>query len=50
MDYFGILKRAWELTWKYKALWVLGFFAMSGGGSSAPGGGSRYPFDAQDGF
>ncbi len=50
MDYFGILKRAWELTWKYKALWVLGFFAMSGGGSSAPGSGSRYQFDAQNGF
>lgn len=50
MDYLGILKRAWELTWKYKALWVLGFFAMSGGGSSAPSSGSRYQFDAQNGF
>jgi len=50
VDYFGILKRAWELTWKYKALWVLGFFAASGGGSSAPGGGSRYEFNAENGF
>ena len=50
MDYFGILKRAWEITWKYKILWALGFFAMSGGGSSAPGGGSSYRFDSQSGF
>ena len=50
MDYFGILRRAWELTWKYKALWVLGLFAMSGGGSSAPGSGSGYRFGSSDGF
>lgn len=40
MDYFGILKRAWNITWKYKALWVLGLFAGAGGGSS--GGGGNY--------
>jgi hypothetical protein len=50
VDYFGILKRAWEITWKHKVLWVLGFFAMSGGGSSGGGGGSSYQFDAENGF
>lgn len=39
MDYFDILKRAWNVTWKYKALWVLGFFVGAGGSS---GGGSGY--------
>ena len=38
MDYFDILKRAWNVTWKYKALWVLGFFVGAGSGS----GGSSY--------
>jgi hypothetical protein len=37
VDYFGILKRAWDVTWRNKALWILGFFAVassSGGGTS----------------
>jgi len=39
MDYFGVLKRAWQITWKYKALWVLGFFAAGSAGSGGGGGG-----------
>lgn len=43
MDYFDIIKRALKVTWKYKALWVLGFFIGGGaGGSSGGGGGSNY--------
>lgn len=40
MDYFDLLKRAWNITWRYKALWVLGLFAgaMSGGSSGGSGG------------
>jgi hypothetical protein len=38
MDYSGILKRAWNVTWRHKALWVLGFFV---GGGAAGSGGSR---------
>lgn len=35
MDYFGILKRAAQITWKYKFLWVLGFLvALASGGNS----------------
>lgn len=37
MDIFGIFKRAWEITWKYKGLWVLGILANCSGGN---GGGS----------
>lgn len=40
MDYFGILKKAWNITWKYKALWVLGLFAGMGSGSSGNSGSS----------
>lgn len=39
MDYFDILKKAWRITWKYKALWVLGLFVGAGGGSSSGGSG-----------
>lgn len=33
MDYFEIIKRAWQITAKYKFLWVFGLFlGISGGG------------------
>jgi hypothetical protein len=42
MDYGWVLKRAWETTWKFKGLWVLGILAScsSGGGGGGNGGGS----------
>ena len=45
MGFGEIIKRSWKITWRYKALWVLGLFAgvtgaSSGGGSS--GGGSDF--------
>lgn len=41
MDYFGILKKAWNVTWHNKALWILGFFAVtsSSGGNFGNGSG-----------
>ena len=33
MDYGDLLKTAWVLTWRHKYLWVLGLFALGGGGS-----------------
>ncbi len=40
MDYGGILKRAWNVTWKYKILWLFGLFAggfgSSGGSTGSP--------------
>lgn len=35
MDYAGVLKRAWQITWRNKALWILGILAScSGNGGS----------------
>ncbi len=41
MDFGGIIKGAWRITWRHKALWVLGLFAgVSGCQGGASGGGS----------
>ena len=32
MDYAELLKSAWQITWRHKYLWVLGLFALGGGG------------------
>jgi hypothetical protein len=36
MDFGKVLGRAWEITWRWKMLWVLGFLAALGQGSGAP--------------
>lgn len=41
MDYSGIIKRAWDITWKYKFLWLFGLFAGGVGGGSGTGGGGN---------
>lgn len=38
MDYTAILKKSWNVTWRFKILWLFGLFAGAGGGSL--GGGS----------
>ncbi|MGD2040388.1 MAG: hypothetical protein PVH11_06150 [Anaerolineae bacterium] len=47
MNYGKVLTRAWEITWRWKALWILGFLAALGraGGTS---GNSGYSFDEGD--
>ena len=42
MQYFDILKRAWKITWGYKALWIFGILValVSGGGNSSGSGGN----------
>ncbi|MHB1323505.1 MAG: DUF7544 domain-containing protein [Coriobacteriia bacterium] len=42
MDHFGVLKKAWTITWRYKALWVLGLFAGAGSGGSWPTGDDEF--------
>lgn len=32
MDYTGIIKRAWNVVWRHKILWLFGLFAGAGGG------------------
>ena len=42
MDHFKVLKRAWDITWRYRVLWVFGLLlalATSRGGGS---GGAQY--------
>ncbi len=41
MDYGSLIRQAWQYTWRFKFLWVLGLFAPStvGSCSSSPGGG-----------
>ncbi|MDP3046025.1 MAG: hypothetical protein Q8O07_00915, partial [Chloroflexota bacterium] len=43
MDYVGILKRAFHVTWNYKVLWLFGFLSAlwgsGGGGMGWQGGG-----------
>lgn len=46
MDFGGIIKRSWQLSWQYRSLWVLGFFAGAGFGGW---GGSGYRADRTSG-
>jgi len=50
MDYGKVLRRAWEITWRWKILWVLGFLVAlgSGGGGGGGGGGTSYSGDSSD--
>ena len=50
MDYTDILKRAWQITWKHKALWLFGFLLslLSGGGGANSGQGVQQTFGAGD--
>jgi hypothetical protein len=47
MDYGKVLKRAWEITWRYKILWILGLLASLGQGGGG-GGSSNYRFSSSD--
>jgi hypothetical protein len=48
MDYGKILKRALEITWRYKALWAFGFLLalFSGGGGTGGSQGMQYTMGA----
>jgi hypothetical protein len=37
MDYGKVLSRAWEITWRWKILWILGFLASLGQGGGGTG-------------
>ncbi|MGH2627933.1 MAG: DUF7544 domain-containing protein, partial [Anaerolineales bacterium] len=40
MDYGGILKRTWQITWRNKAWWLLGILASCSGSGRGGGGGN----------
>jgi hypothetical protein len=46
MDYGKVLSRAWEITWRWKILWILGFLATLGKGGTA--GNPSYTYDSSD--
>jgi hypothetical protein len=46
MDYGKVLSRAWEITWRWKVLWILGFLASLGQGLST--GNTGYRFNGED--
>jgi hypothetical protein len=52
MDYGKVLSRAWEITWRWKVLWILGFLAAlgsgTGGGGGGGGGGTSYGTSSSD--
>lgn len=48
MDYGSTLKRAWEIIWKFKVLWIFGILASCGQASGSGGGNSGFRFSAQD--
>jgi hypothetical protein len=43
MDHFQILKRAWQIVWKYRALWWVGLLLVLAGGGLGSGFGSGAP-------
>lgn len=46
MDYGKILSRAWQITWRWKILWILGFLASLGQGFGSSG--SSYQARGED--
>jgi hypothetical protein len=54
MDIGELLRRVWQITWKFKGLWILGILsgcgAGGGGGGSSPGSGPgvRFGFEGRD--
>jgi hypothetical protein len=47
MDYGRVLRRAWEITWRWKVLWILGFLASLGRGTGSTGN-TGYTMDSSD--
>lgn len=48
MDYGRIFSRAWEITWRWKILWVLGFLVALGRAGTTGNGNVTYTIDSGD--
>jgi hypothetical protein len=48
MDYGYVLRRAGEIIWKFKVLWIFGILASCGQAGGAGGSNSGYRFSSQD--
>jgi hypothetical protein len=54
MDHMKVLKRAWETTWRYRALWIFGIIvALTTAGGGGPSGGGdgdgRFQYNLDEG-
>jgi hypothetical protein len=47
MDFGYVIKRAWEIIWKFKVLWIFGILASCGQASTSSGSNSGYRFSGQ---
>lgn len=47
MDHMKVLKRAWQILWHYRALWIFGII-LALTAPSTRGNDARYAFDSQD--
>jgi len=48
MDFGYVLKRAWEIIWKFKVLWIFGILASCGHASNSGGSNSGVRFSIED--
>jgi len=48
MDFGNVLKRAWEIVWKFKVLWIFGILASCGQASGSGGSNSGFSFSSDD--
>ncbi len=48
MDHIKVLKRAWDITWRYRVLWVFGVLLALTTSRGGGGGGSQYNVSGDD--
>ena len=48
MDFGYVLKRAWQIVWKFKVLWLFGILASCGQAGNSAGSNSGYQFSGGD--
>jgi len=48
IDYFDLIKRAWQITWKHRFLWLFGFILALAAGGSNVSNSLNYSFNGAD--
>jgi len=48
MDFGYVLRRAWEIIWKFKVLWIFGILASCGQATTSEGSNLSYQFSGDD--